>query len=218
MPCRGARSSCDRISPPRSRVQTQDDISVSTVVPASRLGELPEELRNPQRQNGAELRSSTLPTSRRCDPSRHGPTDRKGSHVDGQLSFRTSSPSLPTESDLSSSTLSISTSSHRRCATSCRRRLGMVTRTSCARPIHDSSTECRRRIRATYSFDRILPIRSGSTQRRWRRGSSARRPPSSPVHMPVQSVIFGRRNNPADSREGHRRVGGLQPAPLPGAP
>ena len=78
---RGAPTSSGRISSPADKVQMEDDITASVVVPADELFGLPEGVRRPpEPQARRELRVPALPAARRRHPPRPRQADREG-HV-----------------------------------------------------------------------------------------------------------------------------------------
>ena len=157
------------------KVQMEDDITASVVVPARRLVGLPGEYDgHPEPQARGELRVPALPAARRRDPSRPRPADR-GGHGGARallLQLRAAHPG--------------GRAAHRRGRGAARRlhaadarargpkrRAAPTAGTRSARPSRGWSTASRPRTRATSRCGRTWRARATATSPRWARGSTA---------------------------------------------
>ena len=200
------------------KVQMEDDITASVVVPARRLVGLPERVRRPpEPQAGAELRVPAVPAARRRHPSRLRPADRGGHGAARALLLELPAARPADDAQRIVEDVGAARRVHRADA---RRTWPGTPRaptaaTRSARRSRGWSTASRPRTRATCRCAPTSPTRATATSPRWARASTAGCRCTQPVLFPVISVLSGRRNNPPE--RGHPPALRLRPDPLPGA-
>ena len=203
---------------PADKVQIEDDITASVVLPRASLNDLDPEYANPSVKLVANCETPALPAARRRDPSRRRPAGRSRHRQSRHfpLQLRAARPRAGAQAMVDHVV------EFDRYTEPMKRLLeDFVAATATA------ATSSPRRIRAwsTASPPRIRAIcRSGpiwSHPREPYLAEIAARlereiPAGRPVHFPVNAVLAGRRNNPPDPKTRRAAAGGLQSDSLSG--